>query len=85
MTLVQTGKHPVIPIVLFGKEYWEKVVNFEAMAEMGTINISDLDNILGTTPCVHSLWQQFTRLPAWLAVHGCHGLGLKQLSTDGSY
>ena len=33
MTLVQTGKHPRIPIVLFGKSYWSQVVNWEKMAE----------------------------------------------------
>jgi predicted Rossmann-fold nucleotide-binding protein len=33
MTLVQTGKHPRIPIVLFGKSYWDQVVNWEKMAE----------------------------------------------------
>ena len=25
MTLVQTGKHPAIPIVMLGKRYWDKV------------------------------------------------------------
>jgi predicted Rossmann-fold nucleotide-binding protein len=37
MTLVQTGKHPRIPIVLFGKSYWSQVVNWEKMAEFVSI------------------------------------------------
>ena len=41
MTLVQTGKHPRIPIVLFGKSYWSQVINWEKMAEFVSIG-SDL-------------------------------------------
>ncbi len=43
LTLVQTGKMKPIPILLFGKEFWSKVLNFEAMAEEGVINHADLD------------------------------------------
>ena len=43
LTLIQTGKMKPIPILLFGREYWTKVVNFEAMADEGVINRADLD------------------------------------------
>ncbi len=43
LTLIQTGKMKPIPVLLFGKEFWSKVVNFEALAEEGTINHADLD------------------------------------------
>ncbi|MGY6637755.1 MAG: LOG family protein [Erythrobacter sp.] len=43
LTLIQTGKMKPIPILLFGREFWQRVVNFEALAEEGTINNSDLD------------------------------------------
>ena len=43
LTLIQTGKMKPIPILLFGKEFWNKVLNFEAMAEEGVINLADLD------------------------------------------
>ena len=43
LTLVQTGKMKPIPILLFGKEFWNKILNFEAMAEEGVINQADLD------------------------------------------
>ena len=42
LTLIQTGKMKPIPIMLFGKEFWNKVVNLEALAEEGTINFEDL-------------------------------------------
>ncbi|MBM3548169.1 MAG: TIGR00730 family Rossman fold protein [Alphaproteobacteria bacterium] len=42
LTLVQTRKAPTIPIVLFGRSYWRKLVNFEALAEEGMIRAEDL-------------------------------------------
>ena len=43
LTLIQTGKMKPIPILLYGREFWEKVINFEALAEEGTINRDDLN------------------------------------------
>ena len=43
LTLIQTGKMKPIPILLFGKAFWSRVINFEALAEEGTINREDLD------------------------------------------
>ena len=44
LTLIQTGKiKKNLPIVLFGKEYWNKLINFETLVEYGTINKKDLD------------------------------------------
>ena len=43
LTLVQTGKMKPIPILLFGREFWNRVVNFEALVEEGVINRRDLD------------------------------------------
>ena len=45
LTLIQTGKMKPIPILLFGKEFWNRVVNFEAIAEEGTVSKKDLDLI----------------------------------------
>lgn len=42
LTLVQTGKMAPVPILLFGKSFWERVVNFQALAEEGVIAPSDL-------------------------------------------
>ncbi len=43
LTLVQTHKVEPIPVLLFGKEFWRRVINFEALVEEGTIAEGDLD------------------------------------------
>ncbi|QPC98266.1 MULTISPECIES: LOG family protein [Qipengyuania] len=43
LTLIQTGKMKPIPILLFGKDFWTRVVDFDAIAEEGTISRKDLD------------------------------------------
>lgn len=43
LTLIQTGKMVPIPLILFGKAFWSRVVNLEALAEEGTISRKDLD------------------------------------------
>ena len=43
LTLVQTGKVARLPIFLFGRSFWERVVNFAALADEGTIARDDLD------------------------------------------
>jgi uncharacterized protein (TIGR00730 family) len=42
LTLVQTGKTPRVPILLFGSDFWKNVVNFEAMQAEGTVSEVDL-------------------------------------------
>src|SRR3546814_11046242 len=42
LTLVQTGKVAPMPILFFGKEFWTRVVNFEALVEEGVISPNDL-------------------------------------------
>jgi uncharacterized protein (TIGR00730 family) len=42
LTLVQTGKVKPIPILFFGREFWERVVDFDALVEEGVISPDDL-------------------------------------------
>jgi len=42
LTLIQTGKVSAIPVLLFGKKFWERIVNFDALVEEGTISSEDL-------------------------------------------
>ncbi|EOD32577.1 putative lysine decarboxylase, partial [Emiliania huxleyi CCMP1516] len=49
ITLKQTGKmNQAMPVVLFGKKYWNTVVNWHAIADFGTINRKEVDEILFT-------------------------------------
>ena len=41
LTLIQTGRMERIPLLLFGIEFWKNVINFEALAEAGTIGPDD--------------------------------------------
>ena len=44
LTLIQTEKITKnLPIVLFGKEFWTKLIDFETLVEFGTIDRKDLD------------------------------------------
>ena len=44
LTLVQTRKVTKdMPIVLFGNDYWNEVINFQALARHGVINPEDVD------------------------------------------
>jgi uncharacterized protein (TIGR00730 family) len=45
LTLIQTKKIVPVPVLLFGKAYWDRIVSFEAMVEEGTIAPEDLDLI----------------------------------------
>ena len=42
LTLIQTGKIKPIPVLLFGRAFWERVVNFEALVEEGVVSERDL-------------------------------------------
>ncbi len=43
ITLVQTRKAKQVPIVLFGTDYWKRLVNFEVLIDEGVISPVDLD------------------------------------------
>ena len=42
VTLVQTGKTKAVPIILFGVDYWNKLLNFDLLIEEGAISASDM-------------------------------------------
>ena len=44
LTLLQTRKiRERIAVIIYGREYWDSVMNLEAMAEWGTISRDDLN------------------------------------------
>ena len=43
LTLVQTGKAPKLPVVCFDRDYWTRVIDFEALLREGMIARADRD------------------------------------------
>jgi hypothetical protein len=43
LTLIQTRKVQPMPVLLFGQAFWQRIVNFDALVEEGTISPEDLD------------------------------------------
>ena len=42
ITLVQTRKSTAVPIILFGSEYWKRLVNMDVLVEEGVVSAEDL-------------------------------------------
>ncbi len=42
LTLIQTGRMKRVPILMFGKEFWDNVVNFDYLSAQGMISPSDV-------------------------------------------
>lgn len=42
LTLIQTGRMERVPVLLFGADFWTRVINLEALAEAGTIGPDDI-------------------------------------------
>ena len=45
ITLVQCKKVKAVPIVLFGTDYWKRLINLDVLLEEGTISADDLELI----------------------------------------
>jgi uncharacterized protein (TIGR00730 family) len=43
LTLIQCKKAKPVPVVLFGSEYWKRVLNLSVLVEEGVISPEDLD------------------------------------------
>jgi uncharacterized protein (TIGR00730 family) len=45
LTLMQTGRMKRMPILLFGREFWSRIINFEALSEEGVISPEDVNMV----------------------------------------
>mgnify|MGYP003630520164 FL=1 len=73
LTLVQTGKiKKHMPIVLFGKSFWDECINLEAMAKFGTISPGDPDLFFKTD----SVDEAFEHLTTQLLEHSLEAPGI---------
>lgn len=43
LTLIQTGRMRRVPFLLFGKSFWEQIIDWDALSEAGTISPEDID------------------------------------------
>lgn len=43
LTLIQTGRMQRVPFLLFGRKFWEGIINWDVLADAGTISEEDLD------------------------------------------
>ncbi|MEM1066864.1 MAG: TIGR00730 family Rossman fold protein [Pseudomonadota bacterium] len=43
LTLIQTGRMARVPILLFGEGFWRKIIDWDALADAGTISDEDLE------------------------------------------
>ena len=43
LTLIQTGRMERVPFLLFGEKFWRSIINWESLADAGTIAAEDLD------------------------------------------
>ena len=60
LTLIQTSKpRKVMPVVLYGNEYWDEVINFDAFVRWGTVNAKELQ-IFYKTDSVDDAYQYLT-------------------------
>ena len=64
LTLIQTGKMKPVPVVLVGRQFWEKAIDLEFLVEEGTISSDDL----------HIVSYAETAAEAWEAIARFHGL-----------
>ena len=64
LTLIQTGKMKPIPVVLFGKEFWTRVIDFGALAREGVVSPKDLELIT---------WCE-TAEEAWACIRDFYGI-----------
>jgi hypothetical protein len=56
LTLIQTGKIRRIPVLLFGRAFWERVINFQALVDEGTICEADL-NLFRFVETAEEAWE----------------------------
>jgi hypothetical protein len=57
LTLRQTDKAPRIPIVLADRDYWQSIINFEKLVELGMIDRRDLD-LFGFAEDAEGIWSE---------------------------
>jgi uncharacterized protein (TIGR00730 family) len=56
LTLIQTRRMAPMPVVLFGRDYWNRLVDWQMFVEEGTISPEDLD-LLSYAETADEIWR----------------------------
>ena len=67
LTLRQTGRMQDIPIILFGREYWNRVVDFQFLADEGVIADAHL-TLIRYAETAADAWRQIQQFHAPTAI-----------------
>lgn len=64
VTLIQTGRMKRVPVIMFGKEFWNHVLNIDYLADQGVISPDDVDlfNFVETAQEGWDVIKQFYKL-----------------------
>jgi uncharacterized protein (TIGR00730 family) len=60
LTLLQTGKTKSVVVVLVGRDFWERVINWQLLVECGLITQADL-NLFHYAETAQEVWNVITR------------------------
>ena len=66
LTLIQTKKpHKSMPVILFGKEFWDEIIDFDALVRWGVVSSADLE-IFHKTDSVDDAFEYLKNRLEWL-------------------
>jgi len=72
LTLIQTGRMQPVPVLLFGRAFWEGIINWDVLADAGTISDEDLDlfQFVETASEAVNVIENWTDLPSRSEIPG---------------
>ena len=56
LTLIQTHRMQPIPVVLFGRDYWRRLIDWDMFVEEGTISPEDIE-LVSYAETAQECWQ----------------------------
>src|SRR4030042_3531861 len=61
LALMQTRKIKVLPVLIFGREFWKRIINFDALVEEGTISPEDIE-LFKYVETAEEAWEIISRI-----------------------
>jgi uncharacterized protein (TIGR00730 family) len=69
LTLVQTHRMPAVPVVLVGRAYWDRLIDFDHLLDSGLIEVADRD-LIAYAETAEEAWQAVTDWHARMGTDG---------------